>query len=157
MKVLGDYARPVRSNLVEGAGAEGPHGRFNLLNGSEKQVSVAGGIGITPFLSVLRTMAPGHGKVIRLYCCVRTAAEALFSDELEGLASDLGDLTIARFDSDAGARIDAQAIKRDLGGELGNWSFFLSGPRPMVAAVSEGLKKQCVSARRIHNGEFELA
>lgn len=158
MKVLGDYTRRVRCDLVEGAEAEveGPYGRFNPLNGSEKQVWVAGGIGITPFLSVLRTMASGHGKVIRLYYCVRTAAEALFFDELEGLASDLGDVTIARFDSDAGARIDAQAIKRDLGGELGNWSFFLCGPRPMVAAVSEGLRKQRVSARRIHNEEFEL-
>ena len=77
-------------------------------------------------------------------------------DELEGLASDLGDVTIARFDSDAGARIDAQAIKRDLGGELGNWSFYLCGPRPMVAAVSEGLRRQRVSARHIHNEEFEL-
>ena len=71
---------------------------------------VAGGIGITPFLSVLRTMEPGHGKVIRLYYCVRTAAEALFFDELEGLASELGEVTVTRFDSDAGARIDAHAV-----------------------------------------------
>ena len=133
MNVLGDYTCRERSNLVEGADveAEGPYGRLNPLNGSEKQVWFAGGTGIAPFLSLLQTMAPGHGKVIRLYYCVRTAAEALFSDELEGLASDLG-------------------------GELGNWSSFLCGPRPMVAAVSEGLKKQCVSARRIHNGELEL-
>lgn len=81
---------------------------------------------------------------------------ALFFDELEGLAADLVGVTIALFDSDAGARIDAHAIKHDLGGDLGDWSFFLCGPRPMVAAVSEGLKKQHVSARRIHSEEFEL-
>lgn len=86
---------------------------------------------------------------------MRTAAVALFFDELECLAADLVGVTIARFDSDAGARIDAHAIKRDLGGDLGD-RFFLCGPRPMVAAVSEGLKKQHVSARRIHNEEFEL-
>ena len=158
MKVLGDYTRRVRSDLAEGADAEveGPYGRFNPLTGSGRQVWVAGGIGITPFVSALRSMAPGHGKVIRLYYCVRTAAEALFFDALEGLAADLGGVTIARFDSDAGTRIDAHAIKRDLGGELGDWSFFLCGPRPMVAAVSEGLKKQRVPTRRIHNEEFEL-
>ena len=52
-------------------------------DGAEKQVWVAGGIGITPFISVLRTMAPGHGKTVRLYWCVRTEREALFLDELD--------------------------------------------------------------------------
>jgi len=75
-------------------------------------VWVARGIGITPFLSVLRTMAPGHGRTVRLYYCVRVAAEALFFDELETLAAALVGVTIARFDSAAGARIDASAIRK---------------------------------------------
>ena len=158
MKVLGGYTRRVRADLSEGADAdvEGPYGRFNPLRGPEKQVWVAGGIGITPFLSVLRTMAPGHGRSIRLYYCVRSAQEALFFDVLEVRAAELGDVTIRRFDSDVGARIDAYAIREDIGAGLGDWDYYLCGPKPMVVAVFEGHKDQRVTARRIHNEEFEL-
>ena len=158
MKVLGDYTRRVRDELAAGAdaGIEGPYGRFNPLRGPEKQVWVAGGIGITPFLSVLRTMAPGHGKTIRLYYCVRTAREALFFDELEARAAEVGGVTITRLDSDTGALIDADVIGNDLGGALGDWSYYFCGPKPMIVAVSGGLTKQGVPAHRIHKEEFEF-
>ena len=158
MKVLGDYTRRVRDELKAGADVdiEGPYGRFNPLKGSNKQVWVAGGIGITPFLSVLRTMSPGHGRTVRLYYCVRTAREALFFSELERRAASLGGVTIMRFDSEAGARISAQFINDDLGGALGDWSYYCCGPQSLVAAVSEGLTKHGVPAGCIHREEFEL-
>ena len=157
MKVLGDYTRRVRADLVAGVGAtiEGPYGRFNPLRGPEKQVWVAGGIGITPFLSALRTMTPGHGKTIRLYYCVRAASEALFFDELEARAADVAGVSIERFASGTGKRINADVIKDDVGA-LQDWSYWLCGPKPLVAAVSEGLRREGVSRRRIHREEFEF-
>ena len=88
MKVLGDYTRRVRSEPSPGAdvAVEGPYGRFAPLRGPEKQIWVAGGIGITPFLSALRTIGTGHSRTIRLFYCVRSGREALFVDELEALA-----------------------------------------------------------------------
>ena len=150
MKVLGDYTRRVRDDLVAGVGVavEGPYGRFNPLRGPEKQVWVAGGIGITPFLSALRSMTPGHGKTIRLYYCVRAASEALFFDELEARAADLA--------AGTGKRINAYVIKDDVGGALQDWNYWLCGPKPLVAAVSEGLRREGVSRRRIHREEFEF-
>ena len=53
-------------------------------------------------------------------------------------------------------RISADAIKEDLEGQLGERDFYLCGPKPMVAAVTGGLKEQGVPARRIHHEEFEL-
>ena len=158
MKVLGDYTRRVRDDLAAGAdvAVEGPYGRFSPLRGSERQVWVAGGIGITPFLSVLRTMAPGHGKTIRLYYCVRTAKEALFFDELEGRAAELDGVTVRLMESDAGRRVDAFAIAAELDGGLRDWGFYLCGPKPLVAAVAGGLARQGVAARRIHSEEFEF-
>ena len=115
-----------------------------------------GGIGITPFLSALRSMTPGHGKTVRLYYCVRAASEALFFDELEARAADLAGVTIVRFDSGTGKRINAYVIKDDVGGALQDWSYWLCGPKPLVAAVSEGLRREGVSRRRIHREEFEF-
>ena len=153
MKVLGDYTRRVRDDLTARADVdvEGPCGRFNLLKGSEQQVWIAGGIGITPFLSVLRTMSPGHGRTVRLYYCVRTAKEAVFYSELERLAVCFGDVAIMRLDSDRGARISA-----DVGGALRDWSYYCCDPQSMIVAVSDGLKEYGVSAHRIHREEFEV-
>ena len=158
MKVLGDYTRRVRDDLAAGADAaiEGPYGRFNPLRDSRKQVWIAGGIGITPFLSVLRTMAPGHGKTIRLYYCVRQTGEALFLDELEARAAELSGITIKLFDSECGGRIDAAAIEKDLDGTPAEWSYYLCGPKPLAAAMSAGLAKHGVPTRRIHTEEFEF-
>ena len=158
MKVLGDYTRRVRDALAAGADVdvEGPYGRFNPLRGPAQQVWVAGGIGVTPFLSVLRTMTPGHGKTIRLYYCVRTASEALFFEELEARATDVDGVTVARFDSDTGHRLNADVINDDLGGALREWSYWLCGPKPLVVAVSEGLRRRGVRQRRIHKEEFEF-
>ena len=158
MKVAGDYTRRVRDGLGVGGAArvEGPYGRFNPLKGRDRQVWIAGGIGITPFLSVIRTMEPGHGRTIRLYYGVRTGREALFFDELEARAAKLGGIWIRRFDSDAGGRINVQAVESDLGDPLGDWSYYLCGPKPLVADLTAGLKVRRVPARRIHNEEFEL-
>ncbi len=158
MKVLGDYTRRVRETLAAGADVdvEGPYGRFHPLKGPEKQVWVAGGIGITPFLSALRTMAPGHGKTVRLYYCVRTAREALFFSELEARADEAGDVRITRFDSGAGARLDADIIEDDLDGELSEWSYYFCGPKSMIDSLSGALTKRGVPARSIHTEEFEL-
>ena len=158
MKTLGDYTRRVRNDLTAGADVEieGPYGRFNPMRGGEKQVWVAGGIGITPFLSVMRTLKPGHGKTIRFYYCVRTEREALFFDELETRAAEVGGVSISRFDSDVGALLDADAIKNDIGEEIGDWDFYFCGPKPMTVAISKGLIEQGVSARRIHKEEFEF-
>ena len=158
MKVLGDYTRRVRDDLTAGADAaiEGPYGRFNPLKDSRKQVWIAGGIGITPFLSVLRTMAPGHGKTIRFYYCVRQSREALFLDELEARAAELEGITIKVFDSDSGVRLDAAAIEKDLDGTPDEWSYYLCGPKPLANAMSAGLSKRGVPARRIHTEEFEF-
>ncbi len=158
MKVLGDYTRRVRDDLTTGAAVaiEGPYGRFNPLRGSEKQVWVAGGIGITPFLSVLRTMEPGQKKTIRLYYCVRSAKEALFFDELEARAAELGNLAITRIDSDAGMRISADVIEADTDGALDEWTYYLCGPKQMIVSISNGLKKQGVSSQHVHSEEFEL-
>jgi len=158
MKVLGDYTRRVRGDLATGteAAIEGPYGRFMPLRGPGKQVWIAGGIGITPFLSVLRTMTAEHGKSIRLYYCVRAAREALFLGEMEARAAELDGVTIKVIDSDTGARIDAAVIERDLGGGLGDWSYYFCGPKPMTVAVSGGLAERGVPARHMHAEEFEF-
>ncbi len=75
IKALGDDTRHLVETLTPGVKAEveGPYGCFNFESKSERQIWVAGGIGITPFLSRLTALAQQGGTEIptELWYCGR--------------------------------------------------------------------------------------
>ena len=158
VKALGDYTRRLRDHVhLLGATVrvEGPYGRFNPLGGLDRQVWIAGGIGITPFLSVMRSLDPEHGKTIRLYYCVREGKEAVFWDELTQRAI-LGGVSLHRIETETGARLGVERLVADLGDDLMRWEYYLCGPQPLTGAISGGLRRRGVPARQIHDEAFEL-
>ena len=158
VKALGDYTRRLRDHVhLLGAGVrvEGPYGRFSPLGGLDRQVWIAGGIGITPFLSVMRTLDPEHGKTIHLYYCVREGKEAVFWDELTQRAI-LGGVSLHRIETETGARLGIERLVADLGDDLTRWEYYLCGPRPLTSAISKGLRRREVPARQIYDEAFEL-
>lgn len=70
---------------------DGPHGSFSLdHHPTTGLVLIAGGVGITPMMSMLRTLADrGDRKPHRLIAVARTPDELLFSDELATLSRRL--------------------------------------------------------------------
>ena len=66
-KGLGDHTRrlPQALHVGDAVTIEGPYGRFNFADRKPRQVWVAGGIGITPFLARMQQLEhePGHGEV----------------------------------------------------------------------------------------------
>ena len=158
VKALGDYTRRLRDHVqLLGASVrvEGPYGRFDPLGGPDRQVWIAGGIGITPFLSVMRSLDPEHGKTINLYYCVREGKEAIFWGELTQRAI-LGGVSLHRIETEAGARLGIERLVADLGDDLTLWDYYLCGPRPLTSAISKGLRRREVPARQIHDEAFEL-
>ncbi len=74
VKKLGDYTTELYSRLKEGSAAEieGPFGSFSYLNTENKnQVWIAGGIGITPFLSSIKDLRDKNNYSINLFYCVK--------------------------------------------------------------------------------------
>ena len=83
VKALGDYTTDLMT-IRAGARArvEGPYGRFSYLAVSNpRQIWIAGGIGVTPFLSMARSLEPA-GYQIDLYYCTEHADQAHFLGEL---------------------------------------------------------------------------
>ena len=158
MKVLGDYTRRVRDGLTPGAKAlvEGPYGRFNPLDRAGDQVWIAGGIGITPFLSALRSIEAGNRRKLDLFYCVREDAEALFLDEIRRLASDAGNVTVHLLTSSTGERLSAEYIERALGDGFKSRGYFFCGPKLMLKALMGGLTERGVPANAFHFEEFEM-
>src|SRR5581483_7496665 len=86
IKSSGDWTQHLHEHLQPGANAfvEGPHGEFNYKTGSRKQIWVAGGIGITPFISWMRDFESNpHGREIDFFYTTTVPEEALFLDEIE--------------------------------------------------------------------------
>jgi NAD(P)H-flavin reductase len=70
---------------------EGPFGRFSLVHYDiERFPFVAGGVGITPIMSMLRYLRDtGDRRPVVLLCGNKTARDILFASELEQLPSHL--------------------------------------------------------------------
>lgn len=159
MKMLGNFTRRVRDHLTSGAEVlvEGPYGRFNPLKESNrKQVWIAGGIGITPFLSTLRSMNEKHDQKIDLFYCVREETEALYLEEMRDIASQFEGVNLHLMTSDTGGWLTADVIEEAIGEGVTQSSYYFCGPKPMLKALSAGLQAKGVKAKAIHFDEFKM-
>lgn len=70
-KALGDHTRtlPQVLHVGDAVTVEGPYGCFDLTDGKRRQIWIAGGIGITPFLARMQQLEhePGHAEVDLFY------------------------------------------------------------------------------------------
>ncbi|MCP4303523.1 MAG: hypothetical protein GY788_01290 [bacterium] len=158
MKVLGDWTRKVREELQPGGDVvvRGPYGRFDCAAAGDKQVWLAGGIGVTPFLSTLRHMQPGDRRDITFVYAVREKAEAAFLDEITRKAEELGNVKVVVLESNEGQFARVDVMKEKLAGVLNDYDFFLCGPKPMVNGITKDLRKEGVPTKKIHTEAFEF-
>lgn len=153
VKAVGSFTRALHL-LEPGAAArvEGPYGEFSYLNvDNPRQVWLAGGIGITPFLSMARSLEPG-GRQILLMHGVKTRAEAFFAEELEAIAERVPDLRVLIVAEDEAGFINAGMIEREFG--LEDTDFMIVGPPVMERALFQQLVAKGVPEARIHSERF---
>lgn len=158
IKVLGDWTRKIREELEPGVETtiHGPYGRFSSANAGNKQVWLAGGIGITPFLSTLRAMQPDDPRQITLVYAARDKNEAVFLEEIQRKAQTLGNVKVVVLESNEGQFARVDIMKTKLADPLKTYDFFLCGPKPMVEGLSRGLRKEGVGKASIHTEAFEF-
>ncbi|MEU9973385.1 PDR/VanB family oxidoreductase [Streptomyces sp. NPDC051014] len=118
-------SREVHERVAEGMELEvrGPRNRFPLA-GADSYVFVAGGIGITPILSMVRSLPPGARW--RLLYCGRSRASMPFVAELAGDER----VTVVAEDEDGRPDLDALTVPD---GAL----VYCCGPQGLMAAVQE--------------------
>ncbi|MGQ0384215.1 MAG: FAD-dependent oxidoreductase [Gammaproteobacteria bacterium] len=155
------------STLPAGAPAalEGPFGSLTLRRDeSRAAVLLAGGIGVTPFVSMLRDAARAQSRrrFLLLHSC-RRPDEAPFLDELRALArrvSSLGlQVTMTGIDGHSAdwngrtGRMDAEWIASSTAG-LQLPVYYLAGSPGMVAAMREMLEGLGVEDDDVKSEEF---
>jgi glycine betaine catabolism B len=124
----------------------GPYGKFGYED-SEKDVGfVAGGIGITPFMGILRyiNFKKLDTKVTLLYSARNLGAVA-FKDELDSLVEKNPNIKIVYTITDDEnykgnkGRVDKEFIEK-YSGDVKNKIWYIAGPPKMVIAINKTLK-----------------
>jgi ferredoxin-NADP reductase len=126
-------------------------------------VFFAGGVGITPFISMLRTMADrGDRRPVTLFYGDPTWDGIAFREEIERLQGLL-DLTVVfvlekppeGWEGESGF-IDADVLKRHLPSRQLDRLHLICGPIPMIDAVEAALQQRGVPMQRIRSERFDL-
>lgn len=144
---------------------EGPFGDLRLHHADRPAVLLAGGIGITPFRSILvEAIGGGHLPYrVVLFHANRRPEDAPFAHELRALARADPKLTFVptmtavdgsslTWDGERG-HVDAAMLGRHLDG-IGNPIFYIAGPAGMVQASRAMLAASGVDEDDIRTEEF---
>ncbi len=151
VKGLGDYTDELPNKIEVGqkVQVEGPYGHFSSSYIKEKdQVWIAGGIGITPFLSLARDMYPNK---IDLFWCVNTEDEAVYLNELEKIVQDNQNFRFTIWPSKTQGHLSVDRLDTK---NLLDKGYLICGPQPLKESMMEGLKAKGVKSHSIYDERF---
>jgi predicted ferric reductase len=162
---LGDFTSAVHKVPVgQRVYLDGPYGAFTIdRNPADMHVLIAGGVGITPMISMIRTLADRGDKrpVILLYGS-KDWESITFRAELEALKARLA-LTVvhvlqhppASWTGEQGF-INAEMFKRHLPPPYAAHEYFICGPDVMMDAIEIALGELNVPLSKYHSERYSF-
>ncbi|NMF90261.1 ferredoxin reductase family protein [Aromatoleum petrolei] len=161
IKALGDYTRRLATRVAVGqpVTVEGPYGRFVLerQDRNARQIWIAGGIGITPFLSWLDALraAPDSAAQAELHYSTRNASHDPFVERLQRLCGRLPSVELHIHDTSAGATLTPEQLAASLP-QAGRTEVWFCGPRPFGDQLEAGLAAIWGRRLRFRREAFEM-
>ena len=168
IKELGDFTSQIK-NLKAGQKVyvDGPFGHFSIDRHphAEQFVFIAGGVGVTPIMSMLRTLADrGDKRPLTLFYANRDWESVIFREEIESLGKSLDLKTVhvlekppsdwkgesGYLNQDILSRYLPETKKRNL------IEIFICGPQPLMNAVEKALSNLGVPFGDFHSERFNL-
>jgi len=138
--------------------SSGPAGNFyfNPLIHKQTIVCVAGGSGITPFMSMIREIVDcGLERTVYLFYGNRTTEDVIFGSELERLAERFDNIHYTpvieapHSDYDGACGFITQDLLRDVLEDIEDKSFFICGPQGLYDFCLPQLEEMGVPRRKI--------
>jgi predicted ferric reductase len=150
VKGLGDYTKNLPETLKAGdvVTVEGPYGRFGFDNDKSRQIWVAGGIGIAPFVARIKALIEQpDGKVIDLFYSASRSEDPQFLERLRTASSE-ANVHLHVVDSAKDGRLNAERICQTVP-EWEEADFWFCGPAAFGQSLQEDL-----AARGLPSGDF---
>lgn len=164
IRTLGDFTKEIqRVPVGKRVYLDGPYGAFTIGNPADMHVLIAGGVGVTPMMSMIRTLADRGDKrpVILLYGS-KDRESITFCEELEVLKARL-DLTVVHVLANPPAGwtgeqgfIDAEIFERHLPPPYSDHEYFICGPGVMMDAIEKALGEMGVPMAKYHSERYSF-
>ncbi|KIA90636.1 ferredoxin reductase family protein [Kaistella jeonii] len=155
VKSLGDFTVNLYEKLTINTPAliEGPFGCFNYRTGKDKQIWIAGGVGIAPFISWCRDLEKNDmaGLEVDLYYCVNNETEAFHLKEFEQFENKIPNFRVHLCCSDKTGFIKGSDIKN-----ANSRTIFICGPKVMRSALLKDFKVLHVPNENIIFEDFDF-
>ncbi len=153
----------VVSNWLNDAASEGveihatpPEGRFCLRDNADEIVAFAGGSGITPIMSLVRTALGSSPRRIRLFYANRNRDSVIFAEALDRLSEKHADrLVVAHHLDDDRGVVTPDAVRSFIAG-AGTADFYICGPGPFMDTVEATVLESGVPSQRVHLERFSV-
>jgi len=137
-----------------------PSGSFKVLNNSANNVGFAAGSGITPIISMIKSVLNAGGS-FTLFYSNKTANDVIFKEEIEDLKSkypsNLKVYYIYSRENNGNELLEGRINKDKCDGLMKNElellkadGFYMCGPEEMVANISDSLAGFGISKDKIH-------
>ena len=145
---------------------DGPFGRYNILEtAKEGIILIAGGVGIAPAMSILRSMADSNDqRPVTLFYGHNIFEHVEFYEELQQLEmklSNFKNILVLQHPHDdwKGYRgfITAEVLRSELPQNYHHLHTFVCGPLPMMSAIRKSLGQLDMPEKNVHYEEFNMA
>jgi predicted ferric reductase len=157
-KSLGDYTQTLQK-IKKGTEVliEGPYGRFSYrYHANPKQIWIGGGIGITPFVSMLKSLPGDAFYSIVLYYLGRDTQEAVFMDEIKKAVNGKKNIRYKLWLSKEKGRITVENMMAEVP-DMKERDILLCAPPSMLTALKKQLQQAGIAKSQVHTEEFEMA
>lgn len=141
VKSRGDYTKALHNALQPNwtAFIEGPHGSLDYRP-YQKQIWIAGGIGIALFLSWMHALKPSDKKIIDVFFCCHNRSDLAILKEFEALKTGIPTLKIFTFCSEDRSKLACADIITTCP-DYKDRKIFMCGPRKLT----KDMRKQLIA------------
>ncbi|HEX4588036.1 MAG TPA: ferredoxin--NADP reductase [Mycobacterium sp.] len=149
---LNDYAE-----VGDRIQAAPPAGRFVLRDSGRELVAFAGGSGITPVFSLIRSALASGTRPVSLFYANRNRGSVIFAEPLALLAERHPHRLVIQHHLDEHEGVVQPAQVESFCAPAGDAEFYICGPGPFMDTVEAAVLKSGASADRVHLERFQVA
>jgi 3-ketosteroid 9alpha-monooxygenase subunit B len=133
-----------------------PEGRFCLRDTTDEIVAFAGGSGITPIMSLVRTALVNSSRRIQVFYANRSRDSVIFAEALTRLADEHADrlVVVHHIDDDSG--VVTPPVVESFVADAGAADYYICGPGPFMDTVEAAVVGSGIPRERVHLERFSV-
>jgi ferredoxin-NADP reductase len=133
-----------------------PQGRFVLRESDRELIAFAGGSGITPVFSLVRTALASGNRKARLFYANRSRESVIFDEVLASLSARHADRFVLHHHLDDNRGFVTQADIEAFVADAGDADVYVCGPNGFMDIARSALSAVGVPAERLHVEHFDV-